>query len=72
MTDPLDTARTTLAQIHAETVQQESILRQMHTEGLDHFQPGMLKAAAELTDGDLDNYTREAGALAAMQEGRRI
>lgn len=49
-TDPLAHAKQTLAELHAETVQQGGILHQMHTEGLDHFHAGTRKAAQELTD----------------------
>jgi hypothetical protein len=70
--DPLVAPRRLLAEIHAETQHEEKRLRLMHTAGMDHFSQGLAKAVPTMTDADLDGYTREAGALAAMREGRRI
>ena len=69
--DPLDAAHKLLAQIHAQTLHEEKRLELMHSKGLDHFHPGLQKAVEGMTEHDLDNFVREAGALAAMQEGRR-
>ena len=69
--DPLAQAKRLLAELHAETQHEERRLHQMHTVGHDHFHQRLNKAVPTLTDGDLDGYTREAGALAAMSAGRR-
>ena len=70
--DPLATPRRLLAELHAETQLEERRLHKMHTAGVDHFAQGLAKGLPQMGDGDLDGYAREAGALAAMREGRRI
>jgi len=71
MTTPLAASRRLLAEIHTETQQEEKRLHLMHTAGADHFSERLNQALPTLTDADLDGYTREAGALAAMKDGDR-
>ena len=71
-TDPLAPAKRLLAELHAETQHEEKRLVLMKTDGADHFHQRIQGALATLTEGGLDSFTREAGALAAMAEGRRL
>ena len=71
MTDPLAAPRRLLAELHAETQQEERRLHLMHTAGADHFAQGLRQSLSTMQDEDLDGYTREAGALAAMHSGSR-
>ena len=69
--DPLAIPRRLLAELHAETQQEERRLSLMHTAGADHFAKSLNSSLSTLTDEDLDGYTQEAGALASMRAGRR-
>lgn len=70
--DALAAPRRLLAELHAEAQLEERKLRAMHTEGHDHFHARIHQALSQMGDHDLDSWTREAGALAAMEEGRRL
>lgn len=71
MTNSLDAAKQTLAQLHADTMREEFRLRRMHGAGADHFLPRIDQALPTMTDADLDGYHREAGALMAVRNGAR-
>ena len=69
--DPLDAAKQTLVELHADTMRGELRLRRMHGAGADHFLTRINQALPKMTDADLDGYAREAGALMAMRNGAR-
>ena len=68
MTDALDAPRRLLAELDAETRQEEARLQTMLSQGHDFFHSRIHQALPQMGDHDLDGFAREAGALAAMVE----
>lgn len=68
MIDALAAPRRLLAELDAETRQEERRLQAMLTDGHDHFHSRIHRALPQMGDHDLDGFAREAGALAAMVE----
>ena len=66
MTDPLAVPRRLLAELDAETRQEEHRLHTMLTDGHDYFHSRIHQALPQMGDHDLDGFAREAGALASM------
>lgn len=66
--DPLSSHRRLIAEIDAETRHEQDRLDRMTTDGVDHFRRIHAQALPTLTPDTVGAYSRQAGALAALQD----